>query len=153
MIHDEGRLDHLLLAELLKEEVDNVAPLVALLELHIVDLCDCLGLLIGADRAEVHAGVFLHRIDHGQPAERLRHVNDRIFVLDDGASADLLRQIAEHGLGQLHHAIVIGVRLIKLHQRKLRVVTGVHALVPEDAADLIDSFKSADNQTLQIKLQ
>ena len=36
---------------------------------------------------------------------------------------------------------------------EFRVVLSVHALVAEDAADLINLVKAADNQTFQVQLQ
>ena len=56
-------------------------------------------------------------------------------------------------LGEIHHAVVIGVCLIQLHQGKLGVMSGVQSLVTEYTADLIDALQAADDQSLQIQLQ
>ena len=49
--------------------------------------------------------------------------------------------------------MVIGVRLIQLHQREFRVVAGVQSLVTEHAPDLVHSLHAADDQPFQIQLQ
>ena len=48
--------------------------------------------------------------------------------------------------------MIIHIGLIDLHGGKLRVVGGVHALVPENAANLIHLVKAAHNQPFQIQL-
>ena len=47
----------------------------------------------------------------------------------------------------------IGVGLVQLHRGKLRVVLGVHALVPEDAANLIHPVHATHDQPLQGQLR
>ena len=56
-------------------------------------------------------------------------------------------------LSQVHHAMVIGIGLIELHERELRIVAGIHALVAEDAANLIDLVHAAHDQSLEVELQ
>ena len=53
----------------------------------------------------------------------------------------------------IHHALVICVGLIQLHQGKFGVMTNGNALVSEYTTDFIYSFKAADNQSLQGQLQ
>ena len=65
----------------------------------------------------------------------------------------LFCHIAVKVLGQVHHAVVIRVGLVQLHQRELRVMPRVESLVAEDAPDLVDALHPADNQALQIKLE
>ena len=138
----------MLLTELLEEEVDDIASLVAGLILHMVLIRQGFGLLVRSYCAEINTRVFLDSVDHRHAAEGLFHINDGAVVTDDRTAADLLRQIAEHALRQLHHALVVRVSLVELHQGKLRVVAGIHALVAEHAADLIDPLQTADDQSL-----
>ena len=77
-----------------------------------------------------------------------------------GPGSDHLgRAIDGHGalgdqlLGQLHHALVIGISLVKLQQGEFRVVLDRHAFVAELAADLVDPLKAADDQALEIELR
>ncbi len=74
-------------------------------------------------------------------------------VGDGGGTADFLGQEAVHFLGQVHHAVIIGVGLVELHEGELRVVTGVKALIAENTADLIDALEAADDQALEVEFQ
>ena len=58
----------------------------------------------------------------------------------------------DHILGNVHHAVVIGVCLVQLDGGELRVVLGVHALVAENTADLIYLLKAAHDQALEVQL-
>ncbi len=153
MIRHEGRLDHLLLAEFIEEQIQDIALLMARFVSHALLVCDLLCFLIRLDPGEINACVLLHGIDHGDAFKRLRHIDYSPVVADHGASADLLSQIAEHALGEFHHALIIGIGLIELHQRELGIVAGIHTLVSENAADLIDALQTAHDQSLQIQLQ
>ena len=61
--------------------------------------------------------------------------------------------VTHQTLCNIHHAVVIGVRLIQLKQRKFRIVARINALVAENAADFIYLIKAADNQPLEVQLQ
>ena len=63
---------------------------------------------------------------------------------------DLLGGGGEQVLEQIHHAVEVGVGLVELHGGELGVVLGVHALVAEDAADLIHPVQAAHDQPLQV---
>ncbi len=153
VIHDEHRLDQILLAEGLEEEIDNVAALMPLLISHIVLTCNALGLLLGEDLVEVDAGVALDGVDHGQPLKGLAEVDLGALVADGRLAADDLRQPAEHLLGKIHHPMVVGIGLIELHQRELGVMAGIQSLIAEDAADLEDLLQAADDQALEVELK
>ena len=107
-----------------------------------------LGLFRCCNLVKVNAGLLLNGVDHGKLSERLSEIDLLVAVDDGGRAADLLSQITEHALSQFHHAIVICICLIQLHERELRVVSGIYALISEYAADLVDSLKSADDQSL-----
>ena len=49
---------------------------------------------------------------------------------------------------EFHHALIVCVCLIQLHQCELRVMTGVNTLIAEYTADLVYTLKSADDQSL-----
>ncbi len=159
MIHDEGRLDHLVLAEGIEEQVDDVALLVARLIGNLVLVRDFLCLLVGFDLVKIDAGLFLNGFDHGQSAERLAEVDGDagagllIAIVQAGRAAYLLCDITEHGLGQFHHTVVIGVGLVELHQGEFRVMPLIESLVAEHAADLKHTLHAADDETLQVELQ
>ena len=62
-------------------------------------------------------------------------------------------RVDDEALGELHHVVVVGERLVGLEHRELGVVAGVDALVAEDAADLEDPLEPADDQPLEVQLE
>ena len=73
--------------------------------------------------------------------------------MDLVGAQDLLGRAGEDALRDVHHAVEVGVGLIELTGGELRVVLGVHALVAEDAADLIHSLQAAHDEPLQVQLR
>ena len=113
----------------------------------------CSGFFQRVDLVEVDAGILLDGIHHGDSGKRLAEIHLDAVVRDRRGSEHFLRDIAVHVLGQIHHAVVIRVRLVQLHEGEFRVVAGVQTFVAEHSADLIDPLQSADDQPLQIELQ
>ena len=148
VVHNERRLDHLVFTELVKEHGDNVALLVAVLVLNALLVGQFPGLFVRGDLVEVNAGLGLDGVVHGDPGKRFAEVNVNAVVRNERGTADRLRQMAVHALGQFHHALVVRVRLVEFHQSELGVVTGVDAFVAEDAANFIDPLQAADDETL-----
>ena len=107
-----------------------------------------LGCCIIRNLIEIDSRIFLDGIVHGQTCEWFSKVDLYAVVADLGASAYLLCEVTEHGLRQLHHAFVVCVCLIQLHKCELRIVTGIHTLITENASDLVYTLKSADDQSL-----
>ena len=62
------------------------------------------------------------------------------------------RHIRDQALAARGDVLVVGVRLVPLEHRELRVVGGVHALVAEVLAELVDALEAADDQPLQVQL-
>ena len=54
---------------------------------------------------------------------------------------------------KIHHTVVVGICLIKLHKSKLRVMTGVNTLVTEYSADFVNLFKSAYDKSFEVKFK
>src|SRR5207245_5071476 len=52
-----------------------------------------------------------------------------------------------------HDGVFVGIRLVRLEQRKLRVVARGDSLVPKDSPDLVDPLEAGDQQTLQVQLE
>ena len=117
----------------------------------MVLLCGSDGILVGLPVVEIHAGILLDRFDHGQ-ALPVAHVDLLALIGDDHAAADLLSQTLVQLFDQVHHAVEVGEGLIQLDGGELGVVLGVHALVAEDAAHLIDAVHAAHNEALQVQL-
>ena len=153
MIHDECRLDQLFLTVLLEEEVDDITFLMTVLILDMMLVSKFLCCLIICYFVKIDSCIFLDGIVHGQTCERLTKIDLNTIVGNLCGTADFLCKVTEHGLCQFHHSFIISICLIKLHQSELRIVTGVNTLVTEYTADLVNSLKSADDQSLKIKLQ
>ena len=109
------------------------------------------GLLVRRNGGKVHAGVFLDGLDHGHPLP-VAQVDVLALVGDLQGAADLHGHGLHHFFHQIHHAVEIGVGLVQLNGGKLRVVGGIHALIAENPAYLVDPIHAAHNQPLQVQL-
>src|SRR3954453_1143735 len=70
----------------------------------------------------------------------------------DGAP-NRTRGVENEVTSELGHGVVVAVCLVGLEHRELRTVCGVHALVAEDATDLIDALEATDNEALEVELE
>ncbi len=136
------------LYKFLKEQVQDIALLMALLKLHIMLLGRIPGFLQCMDFMEIHPGIFFHGVYHGDSLKRLAQIHLYALVVDRRGSQYLLRHVTVQIFCQIHHAVVICVRLVQLHQRKLRVVPGIQTLISEHAADLVNALQASYNQSL-----
>ena len=82
MVHDKCRLDHLVFAELVEEEVYDIALDVTVLILDVVLVSKFLSLFSRCDLIEINAGLLFDRVDHGELSERLAQV-DFLVAVDD----------------------------------------------------------------------
>ena len=85
-------------------------------------------------------------------AERRLERHRLPLVLDLGRAAHRERQLLEELLGQRHQILVGRVGLVELDGRELGVVRAVHALVAEEAANLVDAIDATDDQALEVEL-
>ena len=102
---------------------------------------------------KIDSCIFLDRIVHGQTLKRLAKVDLDTIVGNLCGTTNLLSQITEHGLCQFHHSLIICICLIKLHQSEFWVVTGINTLITEYTADLINSLKTTNDQSLEVEFQ
>ena len=65
----------------------------------------------------------------------------------------IIRDKAVKIFGKIHHAVVIGICLIKLHEREFGIMAGVKSFVAEHPADFVNTFQTADNKPFKIKLE
>ena len=137
----------------IKKEIDDVTLLVTFLILDMMLSSKLLCCFIICYFIKINSCIFLDRIIHSQTCKRLSKVNLDTIVRNLGRTANLLCQITEHGLCQFHHSLIICICLVKLHQCEFRIVASVNTLITEYTANLINSFKSAYDQSFQIKLQ
>ena len=106
------------------------------------------GRLVAVDGHEVHPQVLLDRLGHGQPGPARGQADLLPLPGDLIGPQDLLGGGGEEGLKQVHHVVEVGIGLIELHGGKLRVVLGIHALVAENATDLVHPLQAAHDQAL-----
>ena len=153
MIHDECRLEKVLLAVFLEEEVNDVALCVPCLILDVVLVSKLFRCLVAINSIEIDACILLDGIVHCKSLKRLAEVDLEVAVLDERCAAYLLCNIAEHGLCELHHAVVVCVCLVEFHERELRIMACVHTFVTENSADLENSLKAAYKKSLKVELK
>mmetsp|Transcript_45048 Transcript_45048/g.75791 ORF Transcript_45048/g.75791 Transcript_45048/m.75791 type:complete len:245 (-) Transcript_45048:852-1586(-) len=94
-----------------------------------------------------------HEVVHGHAAPGARQTDGRASILKLSGPQALLGDAHNHLLGQLHHVVVVGIRLICLHRRELRVVPGRDPFIAEDAADLVHTLEAAHHEALQVQLR
>ena len=150
---DEGRLHDLILDLLVEALVQRVAPgrLLAV-HVHARGLRGGHGLGVAVDGHEVHAQVLVDSLGHGhaRPAGSQRDV--LALPVDLVCAEYLHRSAAEQVFKQVHHVVEVGVGLVQLDGGELGVVTGVHSLVAEDAAELVNALDAADDKALERQL-
>ena len=150
---DEGGLDQLLLHPLVKGLVQGGAPgALAALQIDALGLGGLAGLLVVGDGLKVHAHILPDGVDHGHALPAGSQVNLVAQPSHTIGAQDLLGSGGENPLGNVHHVVEVGIGLIELDGGELRVVLGIHALVAEDAADLIHPLKAAHSEPLQVQL-
>ena len=137
----------------LKEEVEDVPFLVAFLVLDSLFLGNGPSFFQGVDFVEVYTGVFLYCVHHGDSLKGFAQIHFHSVVGDGSGTKHRLSHMTVKVFGKIHHAVVVGVSLVQLHQGKFRIVTGIQTFVAEHPADLINSFQAADDQPLQVQLQ
>ena len=153
IVSDKGRLNQLVLHIFVKEKVEDVPLEMAVLKFNMVLLGYCTRLFERLDLAEIHAGILFDCIGHGDACKRLAEVDLVFAVLHRRGAEHILRNRFDHPLGDVHHSLVVGVRLIQFEQGELGVVFGVGALVAEHPSDLVHPVKSTDNQAFEVQLK
>ena len=63
----------------------------------------------------------------------------------EGIGNDLFREI--------HHRLVIAIRLIDFKHRKFRIVLGANSFIPIDAAEFVNPLKATHQQPFEVQLQ
>ena len=149
--HENG-LHELALAGFLEDLADELALAPRLFHFHADALGDGAQVVEAARERHVFAGALGRKLDHGL-------ARPRTFQVDLGALIGNAQRAARgHGgglddaLGKLHHALEVAEGAIGLHGGELGVVRLVHALVAEDAAELVHALETAHEQALQRQL-
>jgi len=152
VIGHEDRLDQLALAGLLEDLGDELALAPLLFHLDADALRDGAQVLEAAVERDVLARTLGGELDHGLAGPGALEVDDLVLI------RNLQRAAGCHGSGlndafrQLHHALEVAEGAVGLHRGELGVVRLVHALVAEDAAELVHALETAHEQALQRQL-
>ena len=94
-----------------------------------------------------------HEVDHPPLRPRLGEIDRSPRIVIDGRAEGVARRRHDQLLGELHHVVDVGVRLVGLHHRELGVVARREALVAEHPADLEHPVHAADDQPLEVQLE
>ena len=101
----------------------------------------------------VNTCIFLNGIYHCNSFKWFAKIHFHTIVCDSCSSENFLCHMAIQVLCQIHHSVIICVRLIKLHQRKFRIMSCVQSFITEHTSNLVYFLNTADNQSLKIQFQ
>ena len=149
MVDHERGLDELLLGHGLEDLGDELAFAPRAVRMPAVLLEDGRQLVARACEAHVLARARARQLDHRLARPLARQVHLLALVGDLQRAACSHRRRLDVALGELHHALEVGERLIGLHRGELGVVVGIHALVAELAADLEHLLEPAHQKALE----
>ena len=150
MIHNKGRLNHVMLTELFKEQVQNIAFLMTLFEFYMFLFCNRSCFFQSVNLIPVNTCIFLYRIYHGNTLERFSKIHLDTIVHNFCSSKNFLCYIAIHILCQIHHTMIIRICLIQLHQSEFRIMSGIQTFITEYTTNLIHTLQTAYDQSLQV---
>ena len=104
---------------------------------------------------EDHCEAIVAVLEKGAPGECYnigghseRKIHRDSFVNDLCCSKNFLSNKAVHVLCQIHHAVVICICLVKLHQSELWVMSCIKTFITEYTADLVNALHTADDESL-----
>ena len=94
-----------------------------------------------------------NRLAQGHALPGSGQVNGLPLVADGRAPVQVLRQVGQHPLGEIHHVMIVPIGGVELHLGEFRVMGGIHAFIAEIAPNLIDALQPAHQQALQVQLK
>lgn len=74
-----------------------------------------------------------------------------VTVVDCEVTLEVHDEVAEHGLGEVHELVVVGVGPVEFEHGEFGVVLGRHAFVAEVFADFVDAFEAADHEAFEVE--
>ena len=140
----------MLLHALLEQQAQALAAGGGLFGLEPLGLAGRARVLIARPGVVVHARIRLDGLLHGHARPLLAQADDLALIGHVGGRKHLHGDEAVQLLDKVHHAEVVRVGLIHLHGGELGVVARVHALVAEDAPDLVHALQAAHDQPLEV---
>ncbi len=151
VIVDECGLDEVFLNECVEELNEDRTLCLYSGKLNVLFLCDSDCFLVGLDRVKVNTRILLYSLYHGHSFP-LGEVDLLALIVNGESAADVHCYGLHHLLNKVHHAVVIGISLVKLDRGKLGVMLGVHTLVTEDTSNLVYLIHTADDESLEVEL-
>jgi len=138
------------LCKFFKEQRQNITLFMTFFIFYIVFFSCCSGFFQRMDFIEIYTCIFFNRIYHSNSVKWFPQIHFDTVVYDFCSSQHFLRHIAIQIFCQIHHSIVICICLIQLHQCKFRIVSCIQTFITEHTTNLIYSFHTAYDQSLQI---
>ena len=120
-------------------------------DFHVLFLCRVAGVFVGFPVIIIDSGELFDRFRHSHTFP-VTHIDLRALIGDDPAAAYFFGEHKVKLFYEVHHTLVIGVRLIQLYGREFGIVLGVHTLVAEYAPDFVNFVETADYEPLEIQL-
>src|SRR5699024_10213818 len=148
MIHNKSRLDQMLLSKFFEEQRKNITFLMAFFKLYMVFFCYSSGFFQGMDLVKVYTCRFLNCVYHGNALKRFTQIHLNAVINNLCSSQNFLGHMTVQILCKVHHAVIVGICLIKLHKSELWIMSGVQTFVTEHSSDYVNLFQSAYDQSL-----
>ena len=102
-------------------------------KLYTLFFCECTSLFKGKG-VKINTRIFFNGVKHSDSFKIALKIKLYIAVFNNCRAENRLCGVADKTLNKIHHSVIIGVCLIKLHKSKLGVVTSVKSLVSEYSA-------------------
>ena len=149
IVGNKGRLNERTLAEFSEYLVNKLTLSEAFVQAFHLELVNSyVAYLVLALVCQVVACLLLDSIQDRQSAERSLEGYDVVAVLHLVFTVHGYANGFQKFLREAHHPVVIFVRNIQLHARKLRVMIAVHALIAEVLAYFVNAFEASHDETL-----
>ncbi len=100
---------------------------------------------------DIDSGILLYRICHGEFLPWLCKIQGNLPIRDLVLPVDFVDDRRDDIFGKAHHVVEVVVHPVDLHHGELRVVVGIHTLVPEVPGDLKDLLESSHNETFEVE--
>ena len=101
---------------------------------------------------EIESRILLNRLHHCESFPRGFERKRSALICDVETAAHSFRRRRVEFFGDIHHLVVVYVRLIKFNRGEFGIVLGIHTFVAELATDFVHFLKSADNATFKVQL-
>src|SRR6266498_94067 len=157
-MRDEDRLNQLRFDLFFEERPGDFEVFLRLADLR-AEFLGASPALRGRQFKPIRAGVFPDEVlvfgaAQGQgKVDRFQDLALGVAVLDLERAEHGGRDVADQGLHQFHHLLVIAISLVSFEHGELGVVLARKTFVTEIAADLEHTVKTADEQALEVKFQ